>query len=110
MIIVFAFMFFLMTGFHDGSISAEVLSEPEISEPAYAKWGRIAVEKAKERYPDAAIVDYLYVGSRKNGHIITETFKLWIQQPHREFGIFLMIERDAETDVIQSIHIVETPS
>lgn len=110
MIIVFAFMFFFMTGIHDGSISADYQVNTEISEPAYAKWGRIAVEKAKERYPDAAIVDYLYVGSRKNGHIITETFKLWIKQPNREFGVFLIIERDEETDVIKSIHIVETPS
>ena len=32
--------------------------------PPYAKWGKLAVEKTKEQYPKAEIIDYLHIGRK----------------------------------------------
>ena len=81
-----------------------------IQEPAYAKWGRLAVEKAKERYPEAEIVDYLYVGRRNLDRTTTETFKLWIREAEREFGVFITIEFDQQNEAVKKIEFMETPN
>ncbi|MFC4411103.1 YqzG/YhdC family protein [Chungangia koreensis] len=80
----------------------------DIQEPAYAKWGRIALEQAKERYPNAEIIDYLHVGRRDMDDTAMETFKLWIRESEREFGVFVMIEFNPENDSIKRIEFIET--
>lgn len=81
-----------------------------LAEPSYAKWGRLAVEKAKERYPEAEIADYLYVGRRTRDQIVSETFKLWIKEADREFGVFIIIELDAESETVNRVEFIETLS
>ena len=34
------------------------------AQPPYAKWGKLAVEKTKEQYPKAEIIDYLHIGRK----------------------------------------------
>ena len=34
------------------------------AQPPYAQWGKLAVEKTKEQYPKAEIVDYLHIGRK----------------------------------------------
>ena len=34
------------------------------AQPPYAKWGKLAVEKTKEKYPKAEIIDYLHIGRK----------------------------------------------
>jgi hypothetical protein len=80
----------------------------DIQEPAYAKWGRVAIEQAKERYPNADVVDYLHVGRRNMDRTTTETFKLWIREADREFGVFIMIEFETENELIKKIEFIET--
>lgn len=71
--------------------------------PPYAKWGRIAMQKVKERYPNADIVDYLHVGRKKGAQDSTETFKLWLRAPDKEFGVFIDITFNNETEEIKDI-------
>ncbi|MBN3556020.1 DUF3889 domain-containing protein [Fictibacillus nanhaiensis] len=70
-------------------ISAE---NPRVQEPAYAKWGRLAVFETGKRYPDYDIIDYLYVGrtTLQNGDNV-ERFKLWIRKGATEKGVVITI-------------------
>ena len=76
--------------------------------PAYAKWGKIAMERTQEKYPDAKIVDYLYVGSQKMNTSTAETFKLWLKEGDKEFGVFITIRYDNKSEQIQHIGFRET--
>ncbi|MFC4024219.1 YqzG/YhdC family protein [Oceanobacillus longus] len=76
--------------------------------PSYAKWGRLAVQETKSKYPNAKIVDYLHVGREANGNTTVEKFKLWLNEESREFGVFIHIEFDTETDEVLNITFEET--
>ncbi|MGJ9459154.1 YqzG/YhdC family protein [Oceanobacillus sp. CF4.6] len=76
--------------------------------PSYAKWGRLAVQETKSKYPDAKIVDYLHIGREANGNTTVEKFKLWLNEESREFGVFIHIEFDTETDEVINITFEET--
>jgi len=78
------------------------------SAPAYAKWGRIAMEKVKERYQTADIIDYLHIGRSVGNKTSTEKFKLWLKEGNREFGVFVDITFDNETEEIVNIEFKET--
>jgi hypothetical protein len=78
--------------------------------PSYAKWGRVAMQKVKEKYPDAKIVDYLHVGRKKGDKTSTETFKLWLEAPKKEFGIFIDITFDNNTEKVVDIKDREVSS
>jgi len=76
--------------------------------PPYAKWGRIAVQETKAKYPDTDIIDYLHVGRKmKNGSTV-EIFKLWLRDDEKEFGVYIHLEFDTETEKIIKITIEET--
>ena len=60
--------------------------------PPYAKWGNIAVQKTKDKYPDAQVVDYLHVGRERKDKTSIEKFKLWLKGKDREFGVYVNIE------------------
>ncbi|WP_026021879.1 YqzG/YhdC family protein [Bacillus timonensis] len=77
-------------------------------EPEYAKWGRLAMEETKKRYPSAQIVDYLHVGRYKKNGMHIERFKLWLKQDKREFGVFVNITFEPETERVKNITVVET--
>ncbi len=76
--------------------------------PSYAKWGSLAVRKTKERYPDADIVDYLYIGKENGTKISTEKFKLWLRRGGKEFGVFVDIEFETDSEKLVDIKFRET--
>lgn len=75
---------------------------------SYAKWGKLAMEKTKEKYPDAQIIDYLHRGRQKKDDAMIEKFKLWLRGENREFGVFVSIEFDAKTEEVLHITFLET--
>ncbi|MBC6973320.1 YqzG/YhdC family protein [Bacillus sp. Xin] len=69
------------------------------AQPPYAKWGKLAVEKTKEKYPKAQIIDYLHIGRKpKTVNITTEKFKLWLREDGKEYGVFVDVEFDTKTE------------
>lgn len=77
--------------------------------PEYAKWGKIAVEETQKRYK-ADIIDYKHIGRNELGpNKSEEKFKLWIRnKAGNEFGVFVSIQFDPSTEMIQSIQFSET--
>ncbi|PYZ97017.1 hypothetical protein CR205_13455 [Alteribacter lacisalsi] len=85
------------------------LQKEQQEEPAYAKWGKLAVEKVKERYPEDKVVDYLHVGREELGEgKASEKFKLWLRGEDREFGVFVTITFEKATDEVIDIQYEET--
>ncbi|MFC7784041.1 DUF3889 domain-containing protein [Rossellomorea sp. GCM10028870] len=76
--------------------------------PSYAKWGSLAVKKTKEKYPDAAIVDYLHIGKENGSKVSTEKFKLWLKRGGKEFGVFVDIQFETDTEKLIDIKFRET--
>ncbi|RDI45398.1 DUF3889 domain-containing protein [Falsibacillus pallidus] len=77
--------------------------------PPYAKWGRLAVEKTKQKYPKANVVDYLHIGREIKGADEVEKFKLWLKEGKKEFGVYVTIEFDPKTDQVKRIILMKTP-
>lgn len=99
-ILCFSFIGFGMSNFIPAGKESVVHAERPT--PPYAKWGKIAVEKTKEKYPDAKVVDYLHVGREDKGSNSVEKFKLWLKGPDREFGVFVNVEfNEAKEKVIK---------
>lgn len=80
----------------------------EMAIPPYAKWGKLAMEETKKKYPDAQIIDYLHRGRQKKGDAMIEKFKLWLRGENREFGVFINIEFDAKTEEVLHVTFLET--
>ncbi|MEH7384946.1 DUF3889 domain-containing protein [Bacillus sp. JJ1521] len=97
---LFPTVFFL----NDSSITTAENKNP----PEYAKWGKLAMEETAKRYPTAQIVDYLHVGRFKKNGMYVERFKLWLKQDKREFGVFVNITFEPETERVKHITVVET--
>ncbi|WLD92491.1 DUF3889 domain-containing protein [Alkalihalobacillus sp. AL-G] len=76
--------------------------------PPHAKWGQIAMQKTKEKYPKAAIIDYLHIGREKGTQYSTEKFKLWLKEEGKEFGVFVDIKFNNETEQIMDIKYMKT--
>ncbi|WP_115995244.1 DUF3889 domain-containing protein [Cohnella lupini] len=76
--------------------------------PEYAKWGIIAMERTKAKYR-ASIIDYLHVGRKQvSEDIAEETFKLWLKDGSREYGVRVSIRFYTANDRIISVHFQET--
>lgn len=67
-------------------------------EPAYAKWGRVAMTETKAKFPEAEIIDYLHVGRENGLNISKEIFKLWLKDKQKEFGVFVHISFHNQTE------------
>jgi hypothetical protein len=77
--------------------------------PPYAKWSTLAIRETNKKYPNAKIVDYLHVGRQTVSSTTTrETFKLWLKQGDREFGVYVRITFDTATERVQAIVFEET--
>jgi hypothetical protein len=76
--------------------------------PSYAKWGRLAMKKTHEKYPNAQIIDYLHIGRITGTHTSTEKFKLWLKENQKEFGVFVDIEFDNKSENIIKINLKQT--
>lgn len=85
------------------------LAPPADAQPPYAKWGRIAMQQTKQKYPHAQIVDYLHVGRiKKTPTTSEETFKLLLQEGNRRWALLVHIEFETKTDKMVRITYEET--
>ena len=82
------------------------LSQQEI--PAYAKWGKLAMKETQSKYPNANIIDYLHEGKESKANTTIEKFKLWLKDGENEFGVFVRIEFNNETEKVITIDLEET--
>jgi len=87
-------------------ISTIAQVQPEI--PAYAKWGRLAMQETQSKYPHATIIDYLHEGSELKENSTIEKFKLWLKEDGHEFGVFVRIEYATDTEKVITITFQET--
>jgi hypothetical protein len=77
--------------------------------PSYAKWGKIALEAAKKRYPNSSIVDYEHVGRVEiSDTVAEEVFKLWLVRGGRGFGLFVRVSFEKKGDRLLRIQFQET--
>jgi len=76
--------------------------------PAFAQWGMIAIKEIHSKYPNASIIDYLYEGSESKEDTTIEKFKLWLKDDDNEFGVFVTIVYDTETEKLTTIELQET--
>ena len=75
--------------------------------PSYVKWGRIAMIKTQEKYPNSEITDYLHVGKEnKNGKSI-EKFKLIVKDQNKEIGVFVDLTFDTRTERLLAVNMTE---
>ncbi|WP_227940448.1 DUF3889 domain-containing protein [Alkalihalobacillus deserti] len=100
------FCLFLFGDFQILNTNNIIKAEQEV--PPYAKWGEIAMEKTKEKYPQADIIDYLHIGREKGTEYSIEKFKLWLKQDSKEFDVFVDIKFNNETEQIIDIKYRET--
>ncbi|MDQ1911000.1 YqzG/YhdC family protein [Paenibacillus sp. GD4] len=78
------------------------------AEPAYAKWGRLAMKETQEKYPNAKIIDYKHLKRRKiSATVMEEKFKLWLREGGEEFGVLVAIRFDKDTEKVLSIRFLE---
>ncbi|MFN7251650.1 MAG: DUF3889 domain-containing protein [Anaerobacillus sp.] len=90
-----------------GFSNKQTLAENET--PAYAKWGNIAVTQTIKRYPEAKVIDYLHIGREEKGAgVAVEKFKLWLRQGEKEFGVFVNVEFEIDTNQFKAISFKET--
>ena len=79
------------------------------AQPPYAKWGKLAVEKTKEKYPNAQIIDYLHIDRKpKTVNITVEKFKLWLRENEKEYGVFVNVEFETKTEKFLKITFQKT--
>lgn len=90
------------------ALSDQSVAVNEPVEPAYAKWGQLAMKEVKAKYPNAAIIDYLHEGSETVGDSTIEKFKLWLKEANREFGVFVRITYKTKTGEVEGIDYRES--
>lgn len=78
--------------------------------PPYAKWSIMALKKTEEKYPNAKIIDYLHIGRIRGSRTSTERFKFWLKDNQKEFGVYVNIEFNTETENVINITFKETTS
>lgn len=88
--------------------SAQEITPAEQVAPAYAKWGKLAMQNVMSKYPTANIIDYLHVGQEKGTTTSVEKFKLWLKEENREFGVFVDITFNNQTEEVVNIEYTET--
>ncbi|MFC5603799.1 DUF3889 domain-containing protein [Sporosarcina koreensis] len=76
--------------------------------PAYAKWGMLAVKETQQKYPNARLVDYLHLGSETKDDTTTEKFKLWLKDDRHEFGVIIHVTFTTKTGDLIKIDFQET--
>lgn len=76
-------------------------------DPAYAKWGSLAVTETKRKY-NMDVVDYLYMGRTTiSSELAEEKFKLWLKEGAREFGVYVTVAFHPTTHQFISIRYEE---
>lgn len=101
--IVMKAVFILLSFAHSEVMSSDV-EAALYAEPAYAKWGKLAMEETSRIYHDASIIDYKYEGRRKvSEEQAEENFVLWLRKDEREFGVRVSITIRTSSD--QLLHV-----
>ncbi len=77
----------------------------QLEVPPYAKWGQISMEKTKQKYPKADIIDYLHIGRESGAETSVEKFKLWLRENKKEFGVYVDITFNSKTEEIIKVDI-----
>ena len=85
-----------------------MMMNAEQKTPGYEKWGKLAVEHVREEYPNASLIDYLYVGRDTEQEATVETFKLWLREGSQEFGVYAYIKYETKTEELIGINTEET--
>ncbi|MEB4860708.1 DUF3889 domain-containing protein [Priestia megaterium] len=75
----------------------------EKTTPSHARWGKVAMQKANEKYPSAKIYDYLHVKREQKGNHSVETFKLWLNENNKKFEVIVTIHFDTKSEKISKI-------
>ncbi|TCP29291.1 uncharacterized protein DUF3889 [Scopulibacillus darangshiensis] len=74
----------------------------------YEKWGRIAVEKTKERYPDSAVSDYDYEGHEKIAdNVAADWFEFELKRGQKERMVKVRVKYSPETNKLISVDFYE---
>ena len=97
--ILFIFIPFLNSPNNINTVNAEKAI------PSHAKWGKIAMQKATERYPSAKIYDYIHVKQEQRGNYSVETFKLWLNDNNNRFEVIVTIHFDTKSEKISKISL-----
>lgn len=78
-------------------------------QPPYAKWGTIAMQQVKSKYPNAKIIDYHYVGRfDKEYPVSSQVFKLWLKEGDKEFGVLVVLTFNRENDTLTEVEMKKT--
>lgn len=73
------------------------------AEPAYAKWGVIAVKKAESHY-GAPVKDYAHIGRTIiSESIAEEKFRLLMKKETQEFTVVVTVRINPQTDELLSV-------
>lgn len=89
-------------------VSTDSVPTLHAAQPEYAKWGRIAMQQASDKY-HASIIDYKHIGrSIVKAGVAEEKFKLWLRDNDREFGVLITIQFYTANDQIITIRFEET--
>lgn len=106
-IVIKAVFVLLSLTHHSEVVSTETLAEQR-AEPAYAKWGKLAMEETIKEYRDASIVDYKYEGRRTlEAGQAEESFVLWVRKDTKEFGVRVRIRIDSSSDSLINVQLKE---
>lgn len=75
--------------------------------PAYAKWSRLALKEATKKYPNAKIIDYLYVSTVPKEDKTTATFQLWLKEDDKEFGVIVKVTYKTVSEEVIKVEFEE---
>ncbi len=93
-----------ITSFSSQSTILEVAQEEA---PSYAKWSRIAIQQTQETYPESSVIDYLYMGTAQNDGSTVATFRLWLREGKREYGVVVRVTYTTRTEKLESVKFHE---
>ncbi|MBO9608761.1 MAG: DUF3889 domain-containing protein [Paenibacillaceae bacterium] len=73
------------------------------AEPAYAKWGRMAMAEAQKCYA-GELIDYRHLGAEQVSATDTqESFRFWMRQGGKEFGVTVSIRFETASERVDSV-------
>lgn len=98
----------VMISAHSAPTHIPTIAHAQQEDPAYAKWGKLALQETQAKYPNANIIDYLHEGSESKDGFTIEKFKLWLKDGNHEFGVFIRIEYTTGTEKVVKIEFQET--
>lgn len=76
--------------------------------PDYARWGKVAVKEAQQRY-NAEIVDYKHIGrTQLQPKLAEEKFKLLVRRKDgREFGVIVKVRFNPSSSKLHAVQFLE---